>query len=363
MLCMALLPLGTAEAPAAQEPRRVMAEGSGPVSPGSPLWLVLVDPNAPSTRVLVREQFGVKKDWVQLPGLPARVGHVTTHGSELVVVIDPPDHHATQWAWFSMAREPASYRYSYGPKLGRDTRILAMAGDRRTLWALGEPAAPALLPSTRPATAPATQPAAPVLYQLKGETWIAQEAVWPADVPVGPAARFSMAIIQNRPTLAVPAEDAFVQLMQFDAGKWAKLARVKVQPNPPEHIKVLELDQRPALWIQPPAPQEGVGEIWVDGKYFALEWKSETPRPENVSVTVAGDQIRVFYQQGEQLLEQRYRLTGEREGEAIAIKPVILQGEDQMQWVTIAILAVLSVLILNTLLRRRTMPKDDEREE
>lgn len=358
--CLSLSLLMAGAPAAAQEARRILAEGSGPVSPASPLWVVRVEPNTPVSRVLVREKFGGSgsKDWVQLPELAARIGDITTHGSEMVAVLDAGDQPVTQWAWFSLSR------FSYGPKLGRDTRILAMAGDRRTLWALGEPATPpAPILTTRPTTAPTTQPVRVVLHQLRGEKWVAQDAAWPADLPVDAAARFAMAVIAGKPTVAVPIGKSALQILQFDAGKWVKLSRVSTAAQSPGYFKVIELEQRPGLWIQPAEPEDSIGRIWHDGRFISLEWKDAPPRPENVAVTVAGDQIRVFYRQNDQLMEQRYRLSGERDGDAAAIKPVALPGDDQMQWITIAIMAVLSVLILNTLLRRRTMPKDDEREE
>jgi hypothetical protein len=353
---MALL-LAVAAAPAvAQEPRRVMAEGSGPVSPGSPLWVVLVNPDAPSTRVLVREKFGGTggaRDWIQMPDLPARVSQVTTYGSELVVVIESADQPATQWAWFSIAR------FSYGPRLGRETQILAMAGDRRSLWALGEP--PAVVPPVpAPATLPADPPSQPELYLLKGEKWIPQQARWPEDLPAERAWHYSMAIVQGRPTLAVPSGDA-IHLLQFEGAAWVRLSQVAV--TDPAYFKVLELDQRPALWVQP-SGENSIGGIWVGGSYMPLEWTGPMPATDSADVTVAGDQIRLFYKPAEQVMEQRYRLTGERElEEPVAIRPLVQQGDDQMQWVTIAILAVLSVLILNTLLRRRAMQRDEEKEE
>src|SRR5881394_415968 len=134
----------------------VMVHGAGRTQGANatnPVWIVVYndkDPKEPGTNVLFREKIGDDK-WQGLDKLAFRVVEITSHAGELVVVKD----NRTSWAWFSN-------RFTYGPELPDHQKILAIAGDRKSLWAIALPSSL----TTQPATAhAATRPVSPVLQQ------------------------------------------------------------------------------------------------------------------------------------------------------------------------------------------------------
>src|SRR5688572_14885102 len=192
--------------------QRVLVHVAGSHSDSSnPVWVVAFDPKPsqpPSTRVLMREQFGDPK-WRGLSRIAARPLGITSHKGELVLFLalgDEPSRRA--WAWFSPSSDGRAERFTYGPKLPSEATILTLAGDANNLWALGrsEPGAATTAPSRRDATTlPSTRRAgesAGLLYLLNGSEWIPQPA--PLPEPVTSDLRgVSMAVIDSRPVVAL----------------------------------------------------------------------------------------------------------------------------------------------------------------
>ena len=144
----------------------VMVHGGGRTTgpnPINPVWIANIiadpkDPAGPGTQILYREKIGDDK-WQEFNRIAFRAAEISSESSELVVLKD----NRISWAWFSGSG--SGMRFSYGPELPDHQKILAIAGDRKGLWAIGLPTArstqPSTLSSTNPATMATTRPSGP----------------------------------------------------------------------------------------------------------------------------------------------------------------------------------------------------------
>lgn len=334
----------------AADDRTIFAQGTTRVAQNiSPMWLAVAGSHRPAeeTRILFREKLG-DNNWLEIQRIPARATGITTHRGELVAMLAISRGQPPAWAWISS-------RFSYGPNLPDKAALVALAGDRTTLWALGRSGRRQTNSATRPATtAPAAAPLA--LYKLAGETWQPQQAAWPADVDAS-AETVSMAVIAERPTVALAVADELIHILQLEGGRWTRLERLKVTP-PPRYLKLIEVAGRPALWCQPDGPDEGIGGVFASGRYFRLDIPPPAPRPTDVDVTSAGDQIRVFWRRADRLLEQRFDHNGRPEGQPVEPRLIYPREDGSTQWTMIGLGALAGILVLNALLRRRQNPPD-----
>lgn len=412
---------GAATTPPA-EPRTLFVHGferDGAV----PMWIAHVDlkgqreGSVDRTLVVYREKFG-DANWLELPKspVPARVIGVTSHKGELVVTIKPPGESkfAREWAWFG------ENRYAPGPALPDKAEILAMAGDQSQLWALsrlapsGTPATqqlPAVEAETRPSTQPTTRPTPgaatttiaadpkrPLLYVLRPQGWVLTNAAWPEDLPIDSLSDFSMAVIDGTPTAAVRPTGTTITVLRLEAERWAKVATVDAgttvknmrpratttpaaaatqeavtenvtEDEPPRHFKLLQLGRsRPArvgLWIIPGNPVEGpMGWIWTGeaGRGIELANPGDVAHG-GVDVAVIGDQLRVVYRKesDKKLAHQALNLDGTKAGEASVVAITPKRSTNPLSPWVIVTMIVMTVLILNAVLRRRTAEKEEER--
>lgn len=339
-----------------------MAHGAGPATAGTnPVWLAWVGRPADAkaglpdfTTVLLRENFG-SSSWRALQPIPSRVVAITSHRGELVVLLN----NRKTWAWFSASSQTSGERFSYGPMLPQKQAILAIAGDNNSLWALGE--------SIIPASAPSTQPGAPTLYSLTGETWTARGATWPAGVDLPETQRLSMLVIRDAPFLAAASGDGFIHLLQFSAKErqWNELRKSPFDVAGRQPFKLLNIHDRPALWIAGKTPAM-LGAIHTLERPTPISLPKLSRVPDQLDLTVAGDQIWVLFQSEQKRYQQRLGLDGsESESAPVQISAVASRSElPKEHWFTIGIMTVLTLLILSTLLRRRAQaPPEDENDE
>jgi hypothetical protein len=352
VMAVALLPSAARGA----EYRDVLALGSGQVSEEiNPVWVALVeqkDKQPVETLVLLREKFG-DSTWQQLPPLSARVIGMTSHNHELVVLLENRN-----WAWFS---DP---RFSYGPQLPERARILALAGDRGSLWALGRYSPAATQPAaTRAATAPVVEAPAGSdsvrLYSLAGQSW----KTWPAELPEGKGTRplmACMAVIAETPYVAASSGDPLVRVHMFSPDKqaWSLVQSLRLDAAP-AHMKLLNIRERAVLWVQ---SAEGVGQFYFGDRAVPLKLTGPNPRTENIDLTVVGDQIRLYFRRDGKLYEQRYSSDGVVDGEPALVNWSRPQLQPPIHWLT-AVMAVLVVLLISTLLRRRSATRDPEQRQ
>jgi hypothetical protein len=351
----------------------------------SPVWVAMVEKPAKEgqpekTVVLSREEIGDKK-WQQLPDTPARVVGLTNHGTELVVLLETKDGSAaggrrTTWAWFSTDRQLNSMRFSYGPSLPESMRLITLAGDRKALYALGMAPADAGTAS-RPtsgaaaeknAAAAATrpqpvQPMQPVLFVLSGDKWTPMIADWPKEAAGSAADLASMHVIDNAPHVAVPAGPKALRIYRFERNPagWQSTDEVPIDGEV-RFVKLLNSEERPALWVQ--TAGEALGYLWSRKHKLAQQVQFAGPKPnaEEVDVTVSSD-VRLFFKRDDKPHEQHFGWDGAPSGQAAALDWTRPRADPSMNLLTTVFMTVLAVLLVSTLLRRRSMNRDDERGE
>jgi hypothetical protein len=270
------------------------------------------------------------------------------------------------WAWFSADRQLISSRFSYGPPLPAGVRLLTMAGDVRSLYALGAPLAEAgtgtrpATGATRGATAPAGEVSQPTLFLLAGDKWTPLPADWPKEAAGGAEDLASLHVIADAPHLAVPVGQNVVRVYRFarDQGAWVQTDEVRVDAAP-RFIKLMNSEDRPALWVQ----TDALGGLWSRKHPFAkIEFSGAKPKAEEVDVTVASDVRLVFRREGKPY-EQHFNWDGSASGPATVLDWTRPRTDPTINWITTAFMTVLAVLLVSTLLRRRSMSRDDDRPE
>ena len=339
---------------------------AGP-NPINPVWIanIVTDPKDPAgtgTQILYREVIGENR-WQEFSRIAFRAAEITSESSELVVLKD----NRISWAWFSGAG--AGMRFSYGPELPDHQKILAIAGDRKGLWAIGLPTSRSTNPTTQAvgqsSTRPTTRPGGPLLHQLEPSGWIAHPAPWPEGISFNDADQVAMAMVSENPMVALNFNDRYVQLIQYSksASRWEKKERIDAG-KAVQWFKMLTLADQPAVWIW--ADVEGsLGEIWTPNRVIKLP---EIPGIGlgDADVTVAGDTIWLVYRTNQgKVFQQRFNLDGTRADDAAAPVAYVKAGSEgaRNDWMTIGAMTLLTLLILIALLRRRAVAqKDDEGE-
>ena len=129
-------------------------------------------------------------------------------------------------------------------------------------------------PPPRPRPRPPS-PSGPILYRLTKSQWEPQPAAWPADIDVTAQTPLSLALFNEKPTLAILAADGRVQLLQLENDAWALLDRLPVE-GAPHHLKLLSIDQQPGIWYQ--AGDDAAGSIVTS--HPILQARHRRPRPQ-----------------------------------------------------------------------------------
>jgi hypothetical protein len=259
--------------------------------------------------------------------------------------------------WFSYSAEPtSSFRFSYGPQLPGSARIVSLAGNGKSLWALGK------MPESthdQGAHPPATQPAGLRLFLLIGGDWQERSAPWP-ETP-GQRQLLSMQIINDEPHVAVwtgGTSSIRIYKLPKNASEWAKVDEMLLGQTP-SRIKLLTIDRSPAVWCQGDTP---IGQIWMHGHWVPLTFSEAQPEPAKVDVTVAGDQIRVVFRRGKDLLEQRYLTSGTPDGKPTPVVYASQRTSASSNWLGTGIMALVAMLIAGALLRKRNDSGEEDQQ-
>jgi hypothetical protein len=363
LLVTALLLLVRAPLALCAEPADVMVHGAGRTTgpnPINPVWIanIITDPKAPDgpgTQILYREKIGEDK-WQEFSRIAFRAVEITSESSELVVLKD----NRISWAWFSGSG--AGTRFSYGPELPDRQKILAIAGDRKGLWAIGLPTGRSTQPATQ-GTLPTTRPSGPVLHQLASGAWTAHSAPWPVGITFNDPDQVSMAVVNENPMLALNTGDRFIQLLQYSKSnqRWEKKDRIDNESKTPvQWFKMLSLADQPAVWVWADV-EGGLGEIWTPNRVIKLSPIAGIGLGD-ADVTIAGDTIWLVYRTSKGLFQQRFNLDGSRADDQAKPVDFIRAGNNagRGDWVTIAAMTMLTLLILIALLRRRAAAQKED---
>jgi len=330
------------------------------------------------TSIYFRQDFG-KQEWQRLNRIQSQVIALSGFGGELVVLLKNGT-----WALDSPSR------FSYGRQLpgekAEDRKILAMAGDRNTLWALGKgsgggASASATAPSTRPLVkalttlAAMTRPGTPVLYQYMGDEWAAIDAAWPDDVKFSEGSLYSMVVLgetgssASAPVVAIwSARGSLVQILKYSIREkaWDWVDELKVEPRPLKGVKMLNLEGRPALWIRSADEdaRAGLGEIRVAQRSILIPFSGIVPGPGMVDVTIAGNVIWIALKSDGKLMQQRFDLNGK----PLDAKPTPVVWTDggtgiTLEWPTVVIMVAIAMMVFFNLFRRRAAREGGREEE
>ena len=367
-----LLVCGRAHAQAAE----VLIHGGGKFSDAlSPVWVVVPGSQPNTSQVLYRERFG-ETNWKSLSPIGKKTIAITNHSTDLVLLFEEENGTRT-WARYAPV-EGRGERLASGARLPKGT-MRAIAGDRDSLWALaepeGDPAAtqPATRAATEPVEGPATRPVLPVLYHLDGNDWTAEAASLPEAIALGPD-HVSMALVDRQPTVAVRAAPDAVRVFQYDpkAKAWAKGSHEVKLTGKLRDFKLLDLGRKPALWVWLDTDTGTVGRLLsiTDANKSPPEFSlapnpNLTPSiaslgPADVDFTVVAEEVWAVYRHPglKKVALQRYQSNGSLAGQPAELNWAAPR-RGQGGWLTVSVMAVLTLLILATLLRRKSATRED----
>ncbi|MGE5608839.1 MAG: hypothetical protein ACM359_06275 [Bacillota bacterium] len=339
----------------ATERSDVLAHAMGRAdSKGADISIALIESengSADKTTVLHREVYR-DTHWRDLGLVPARVIALTDNGNELVLLLQNGS-----WVWFSYPAEPtSSFRFSYGPALPAGAKVVALAGDSKSLWALGNrPESP----NRDGAQPPTTQPVGLRVFRLSGGDWDERPASWPE--ASCPRQLLSMQVIADEPHVAVwtPGTSSIrIYKLGKDAQEWSKVGEMLLEQTP-RRMKLLTIERSPAVWCQ---GENTLGQIWMHGRWVPLASTEAQPEPNKLDVTVAGDQIRVLYRRQKGLVEQRYTTSGARDGEPTPVVYTSQRSVTMSNWLGTAVMALVAMLIAGSLLRKRGSVSEEDQQ-
>jgi hypothetical protein len=379
--------------PAAGEGRDLLVHGAAAGGEAPGLWMCRVEPRDAKLErsVLIERDRTQEGLWSELTQIPSRIALLTNDDAELVVVMAPAraEAFARDWAWVSPTR------FTYGPALPGGGRIAAMAGGAKGLWALGASAGAAEPPTSRPATLPTTVPSTRpsgsglALYQFKGQ-WKAVPAAWPAELSVLGIGDVSMLALDDAVYVAARTRGNAIQVMKLDRDRWAMLElvipditwtmlkdvekpetprRLVKEFKPPRYFKLLSLLGKRAMWIQPgDAEVDPSGLLWTPESQCSIEMPQSQGkiRAAAMDLVIVRDQPRLYYLSEDKteskLNEQAFNVNGKFVGKAQQIVYARKQSGTELNWITITVMAVLTIVILNLVLRRRSGEADEGRD-
>ena len=270
-------------------------------------------PPGEQTNLFVRSS-GQEK-WQRMAPVSGRMVALASRGSQAVGLLK-------DGGWMVLPEDGG--RPFSGRPLPAGAKMVALAGDRNDLWAVGRVSGglaalatqPTSQASTQPATEPAftsrsgeasaTQPAAPalVLFFLGHLDWEARGQL-PADLSAD--AEVSLLVLNNAPIIATRDGDRTIQLRSLGkSGGWTPAGTITA----PSSISIFKLlgpaGTVPLLWV---APVEGSDQLYFLGQNPPRQIALATPRntkPQDRAVAVATGQIRYLTVQSEKLYEQDY---------------------------------------------------------
>lgn len=234
-------------------------------------------------------------DWRQQPGIPFPIAQATQFGPDLVVLLN-------DGTWLRLGD-------STGQPLPDQARILSLAGDATTLFALGQPGAATTRPSaTQPATtlaattpaattsaAAPSQPAVVRLYELTRTGWQSRGPV-PQELLAGPHA---LGVVAGQPRLAT-VDNATLSFWQLSPeGTWRLLGQHPTRPGL-QPRQILEDSGRSFILL---SSDSGPGQLqtFAGGFLPNLDLPCESPLRD---MCLVGGMLRLVYADGQSLKER-----------------------------------------------------------
>jgi uncharacterized RDD family membrane protein YckC len=316
------------------------------------------DGPAERTDILVQE--GADKPWQKLTSVPARAISLASRSSQLVVLFSDGTWQAI-WA---------SNGASTGNSLSADGRILTLADDGQSLWAIGSVhggiSAAIAAATTRPATTspielpkPVSRPDQPtklvLFHQLQGR-WAPVEEL-PSGMEVAPGGDISLVIVGDQQLVAFTSVDGSVQILRLSSGGhgWEIVSPVGASSAEPiADFELISAGKGAILWTN---SGKGAGSLWpigpAVGPPVSLSWPDNTAIQAIPVIAAAGPAITLFGVHGGKLYEQRYDPDGKSlGGVAVVSAPVDVRDTNLGHWIDAALMLALGFSVVATLYRR-----------
>ena len=329
------------------------------------------------TTIFARED-GPGQKWQALPKLSGRAIALAGRSSQLAVLLSNGD-------WLLLSADGSAT----GQPLPAKARLVTLADDGRDLWAIGSvsggiAAANLDLARQRAATRPTTTqyrdeainadqlhfshslPSKLVVFHEQNGRWVAV-AELPADLvmplltdssqgqPEVTSADISLAVIAGAPTIAVKTSSNAVRIMTYrSTGDWGEVAWPRhMMPQPIDAFSLLTDGNKPAFWW---TTAIGPGELFSDVARSAspvqLPWVSKDPFDGTPAATFSGGYVCLFGLHASDVLEQRYKLTGQPVETA---EPIALPSERETilpVWLEAAFLASMGFAVGSSMHRQ-----------
>ncbi len=311
---LGLLLLGGSSAAAVGPTTKLMAQGSP-----DRLWVArIVEPKTGEQRTTIYLRPKGEPDWRGFTTLGVGIVGAANRGEQLAVIL--PDGN-----WMFVSSDGSST----GRPMPGGGRVLTLASDGDTLWAVGLVSPKALTTSaaisqaaasaqdlSQPPTAPSsvatvtTFPATTqssrqrlMLFQLKGD-WSPVDEL-PDGITSTDPATLSLALLDGVPYVATRQEQrgAVVWAHQGER-KWVQLAAVQ-SPFDVQELKLLSGTPRPVLWT---AGTGGAARLWFLGPEGAraVDLSRPATATSDRAVAYANGSIRSVWMERDKLVEQSY---------------------------------------------------------
>ncbi len=309
------------------------------------------------TDILFRQD-GADKPWQKLATIPARATSLASRSSQLAVLL-------SDGRWESIW---AATGASTGRGLPANGRILTLADDGQSLWAIGSvhggfaaaqaaAAAEAANATTQPtpastqASQPISRPDLPaklVLFHQDRGRWLPLPEV-PPDANASQGSEISLAIVGDQPMIAFKSATGSVHIYRLSADRnWDSVTEI---PGPIAEFELLSAAKAPILWIN---PGKGPGALYPIGSAsIALAWPDNTAPESLPAIAAVGTTLSIFGIHDRKLYEHRYDPDGKSLGAvAVVSVPVDVRDTSLGYWIDAALMTALAVSVLATLYRR-----------
>ena len=327
-------------------PQRLIVEQS---PTGDAVWLAEVTAVPGGERTVIWERAGGESLWHAVADIPAGVQEMAAAGSRLAALL--PDG---QWQSVNLAT---------GQPLPSGAHLICLSGDSENLLALGRVASPTTAPaSTQASTTGASLPAGLHLFAMERGTWQHVAAV-PPGVDGEPGRTLSLAFAERRPTIVTvgASHSHFLEgialqritVWQWDKDRWNPRSQW-ADPAAITAIHVFDSLDCVAVWT---AADDELGQvrILVAEESRVLKFGGKAAVRE---VNQVGGMIRVFYADGDKIMERRFDPRKlKEEGVAAELRlPRLGEEPAYLKWVQGGMLALLVMTMGAAMMRRGRQP-------
>lgn len=314
-----------------------------------------------------------KESWSESLSLPASIYGAARQGADLIIWHSPRSGEIFANSWAMIWKD----QYNVGSSLPDRLQIAAMAGNEKSLYAIGlsrEPdAAPVESAATQPATEPSTETQSastyrPVLLKL-GKNWTELAGDWPVDCPIRRNGDVSLVIIGGIPHALVKDQNNQFAILTHDGNNWSRQQTIPMPQNGADlpagrrfKMLIMENEKSPVIWFGHGAGS--AGSLWINSAWVSVPTPPGKTTPELTDLTITSDhKLMLYFYDGDRLMEQQLGYTGTPSGAPKAVTQFARKSTSDFNWLSLTVLAVLTVLIINSLFRGRQKGAEEEEDD